>query len=493
MKESQIDLKKIFNLESYEDFLQYLVKNLSGRKNTQAYFLYTDFKLKTNLVYFQNKKIHTELSLDKKFSFIQNIQTRSKNLGSIDNVDNIFCHSNQSAWSENYCKLLRDFLKRPVLPLVVIPFLSQACVLFLEDSEADLEHRNIKQDFYQYYDCLSGSLSQIQEQNKLAFFSFLWEQSFEKNMDPMSIESQNSVFIKENEIFKKSLLQSYYINKPLQEKKLLTTEKSQEASVIKLEDSMYEPTYYDIKTVDNDWVRFCHYKDISKILLLRENLLQRKKMEALGGLANQLSNQLNNPLAGIRGLVQILQPSVTEDTKLLDNLKEIEAETWRCRSIIENLKNFSNKNNTVEVFDLNQLVLDVIALSKVALSQSMYSVNLDTNILNIRGSRQLIQQVIFNLIINAIQAISSGDKIIINSYKNSKKVILEIKDYGKGMSKHVQSQIFTPFFTTKKNQGTGLGLSISLNIMKKFSGEIKADSVEGEYTLFTLSFPVAET
>ncbi|MBE8222227.1 MAG: hypothetical protein HAW60_05820 [Bdellovibrionales bacterium] len=473
MKDSQLDLKKIFYLESYEDFLQYLVKNLSGRKKTQAYFLYTDFKLTTNLVYLKNKKIHTDLNLDKKFSFIKNIQTDNKNINGTKAVDNIFIDSSQRLWSENYCKLLRDLLKKPVLPLVVIPFLSQSSVLCLEDPDGADEYSKIKQDFYQYYDCFSGSLSQIQSQNKLAFFSFLWEQAFEKNMDPMSIES--SVFVKKNEIFKKSTLK----------------------------DKTYEPAYYDIKTADNDKVKFCHYKDVSKILLLREDLLQRKKMEALGGLASQLSNQLNNPLAGIRGLVQILQLSIqktinktiqktdkpSKDDKLLDSLNEIESETWRCRSIIENLKNFSNKNNIIQIFDLNKLVTDVIALSKVALSKSLHSVNLDKNILNIQGSRQLIQQVIFNLIINAVQAINDGDKIIIKSYKNNKKVILEIKDYGKGMSKHVQSQIFTPFFTTKKNKGTGLGLSMSLNIMKKFSGEIKVESVHGEYSLFTLIFP----
>ncbi|MBE8162607.1 MAG: HAMP domain-containing histidine kinase [Bdellovibrionaceae bacterium] len=487
MNTRSADLKAIFHLESYEDFLQYFVKKLLKKKNTQAYLLYTDFKWNTNLIYFQNKKIHTEMYLDKKFSFSKNIQIKN------DSINGVFNLANQSVWSDNYGQLLRDFLKRPVLPLVVIPFLSPSCVLCLEDSEGELAQSNTQNNFFVYHDCLSKSLLQIQEQNKLAFFSFLWEQSFEKNMDPMLIENSDSVLIKENEIFKTSLLQSYYLKKVLKQKEEeVAGKKYQEAAVIKLEDHIYEPSYYNIKTTDNDWVRFCHYKDISKILLLREDLLQRKKMEALGGLANQLSNQLNNPLAGIRGLVQILQPLVAKNKKLLDSLNEVESETWRCRSIIENLKNFSNKNNSIEVFDLNQLVIDVIALSKVALSRSAYLVNLEKNILNIKGSRQLIQQVIFNIIINAIQAISAGDKITISSFKKGKSAILEIKDYGKGMSKHIQSQIFTPFFTTKKNQGTGLGLSMSLNIMKKFLGTITVDSVEGKYTAFFLSFPLVD-
>lgn len=485
MKDSHADYKKILYLESYTDFLEYTLKSILPGRRQQAYLLYTDFNLKTNLVSLKNKKTSTTFNLSAEFSFSQNIEINNAS------VEVVFNEDLQSAWSVVYCDLLKDLLKRPVLPLVIVPFFSQSCVLCIEDFDGLLSQDKIKNYFIRNYDMFSVSLLQIQEQNKMNFFSFLWEQAFEKNMDPMSIENKATVFTKKNEAFSKSLLKNHSATAASAVgPEGLIVENGKNLSAIHLADSIYEPIYYDIKTGDNDLVRFCHYKDMSKILFLREDLLQRKKMEALGGLADQLSNQLNNPLAGIRALVQILQNSIQKNKEVLNNLKDVESETWRCRSIIENLKNFSNKNNSIEVFDLNKLVLDVIALSRIALSKSKYTLALDKDSLMVKGSKQLIQQVVFNVIINAIQAISFGDQIILKSYKSSQWVILEIKDYGKGMSKDVQEKIFTPFFTTKKNEGTGLGLSMSLNIMKKFEGRIGVSSVEGEYTLFALSFPL---
>jgi signal transduction histidine kinase len=115
--------------------------------------------------------------------------------------------------------------------------------------------------------------------------------------------------------------------------------------------------------------------------------------------------------------------------------------------------------------------------------------------LNIIGNEQELAQVIINLIINACHAVDKKGKIDIATKKTGQdKILILVKDDGKGVKKKYLSRIFDPFFTTKPvGQGTGLGLSVGYGIIKRHQGDIRVKNNEGKGTLFTIILPSYRT
>jgi signal transduction histidine kinase len=100
-----------------------------------------------------------------------------------------------------------------------------------------------------------------------------------------------------------------------------------------------------------------------------------------------------------------------------------------------------------------------------------------------------LQQIIINLMINAIQSMTNGGVLKINAHRNASKILIEVSDSGEGISQAKMSHIFDPFYTTKKpGEGTGLGLWLTYEIITNYDGEISVESEEGRGTSFTVSF-----
>ena len=113
----------------------------------------------------------------------------------------------------------------------------------------------------------------------------------------------------------------------------------------------------------------------------------------------------------------------------------------------------------------------------------------------VKGDANRLQQVLLNLIFNAIEAMPEGGELCITSclVKNDKEIQIEIRDSGHGIPEKQINHIFDPFFTTKKEgEGTGLGLSIVYGVVNNHGGKIQATSQENEGTLFILNFPVLQ-
>jgi len=115
------------------------------------------------------------------------------------------------------------------------------------------------------------------------------------------------------------------------------------------------------------------------------------------------------------------------------------------------------------------------------------------NLPRIHGDRQQLRQVFLNLILNAADASSKGDRIeiLVLPADDPREVSVKVIDFGSGIPDDIRDQIFDPFFTTKdKGKGTGLGLSVSQGIIAKHGGRISVSSREGEGTTFTVNLPV---
>jgi two-component system NtrC family sensor kinase len=236
-----------------------------------------------------------------------------------------------------------------------------------------------------------------------------------------------------------------------------------------------------------------NFREITEEQDLLQQLLQSEKLASVGTLSEKVAHELNNPLAGILALCQILLEDV--DGPLKEDLKEIEKACQRCKHIIENLVEFSRSNQSSKTtwFSLNKVIEETLLLARAGLTGVELKVKLDPRLPAMKGQFQELQQVIFNLIQNSSQAMQGKGKLSLSTTLDpiQKSILIYIRDTGEGITEENWKKVFDPFFTTKRaGVGTGLGLSICKKIVEAHRGEIKLSySKPGEGTEFCLSFP----
>ncbi|WP_028584947.1 sensor histidine kinase [Desulfogranum mediterraneum] len=225
------------------------------------------------------------------------------------------------------------------------------------------------------------------------------------------------------------------------------------------------------------------------------------KLASIGRLAAGVAHEINNPLSIINqktGLVlDYFEMSGVFDHKeaMEEALDGIQKSVNRCKTITHRLLGFARHTEVEsEEIDLNLLLEEVVAfLAKEATyNQICIDYALDQELERIVSDRGQLQQVLLNIVNNAIDAIGSNGRIILGSrQKDRGQVVVTIADNGGGMSREVQQRIFDPFFTTKETgKGTGLGLSITYGIVEKLGGTIRVESEVGAGTCFEITLPV---
>jgi two-component system NtrC family sensor kinase len=222
--------------------------------------------------------------------------------------------------------------------------------------------------------------------------------------------------------------------------------------------------------------------------------IQTEKMSALGRLAAGIAHEINNPLAGILLFSSRLSKKVPKDSPVKEGLDVIVRETVRCKSIIQELLEFSrDKKPQKTPANLNDIIEK--ALSILENEFHLHHINIEKNLSDDIEETLLdenqIEQVLVNLLLNAVNAIQEKGAITIKSWMDPKRkrTLMEIADTGCGISPEHLPKIFDPFFSTK-NKGTGLGLAVSYGIVKNHEGDIRVFSKPGEGTRFILEFPI---
>jgi signal transduction histidine kinase len=174
-------------------------------------------------------------------------------------------------------------------------------------------------------------------------------------------------------------------------------------------------------------------------------------------------------------------------------LEKIEKQAFRAAKIINNLLNFSRSGSgEMEALDVNKLVLDVVSLLEHQLDGARVKVRkeLAENLPDVRGNENRLQQVFFNLILNAKDAMPRGGWLTLATRADEDTVVVEVADTGHGIKREDIKRIYDPFFTTKgMGRGTGLGLSVSYGILQEHGGAIFVDSVPGQGTTFQVTLP----
>ena len=205
-----------------------------------------------------------------------------------------------------------------------------------------------------------------------------------------------------------------------------------------------------------------------------------------------VAHELRNPLAGIKINTQMLSRKEdlpeTERRLLASTLEGIE----KIQKIVDDMLNFAKpKASHFKQEEINEVVEKSLTILQAKLKKANILSTFDPGqgLPTARMDIHQIQQVLINLMLNAIQAMEKGGTLAIRTFlKNGNTVAIDVKDTGVGISRSHLKRIFDPFFTTK-SEGTGLGLSISAKILENHGAVIDVVSEEGKGSTFTISFP----
>jgi signal transduction histidine kinase/CheY-like chemotaxis protein len=254
----------------------------------------------------------------------------------------------------------------------------------------------------------------------------------------------------------------------------------------------------------------------------QEQLHQSQKMETLGTLVAGVAHEINNPINLVMYNTSLLKkvwwdflPVLNEyaernpDQKfggltfefLNQNLKQLIADVDmaanRVAKIITDLKDFAKQSSIMDKqpLQINQAIMNAIRLVGATLKKAGIEVQLelDPDVPLMEGNLHNIEQVVLNIVINAVQAVNHDNGLIKIStgYQNrDKRILLTIADNGKGIDPSISNKIFDPFVTDKQAEGgTGLGLSVTYSLIHAHNGEITFQSQKGKGTAFTVYFP----
>lgn len=234
------------------------------------------------------------------------------------------------------------------------------------------------------------------------------------------------------------------------------------------------------------------FSDLTARKETQRRMAQAERLATLGELMAGVAHEVRNPLTAIRGYVQILRQQTTDPIHqeyLSVVIKEIDS----INKVIQQLLDFSRpRHGQWQQVSLNALVEETLVLVQTAGVQARidFISELDNELSPISADRELLKQVLLNILINAVQAISARGKIRIRTwqYSDSQQAI-SIEDNGCGIDLSLQKKIFDPFFTTKAS-GTGLGLALSQRIINAHQGDIRVTSLPGYGATFTLILPI---
>jgi signal transduction histidine kinase len=260
----------------------------------------------------------------------------------------------------------------------------------------------------------------------------------------------------------------------------------------------------DLKNEINNKQQLIDYKE-----RIEKSLRQDQKLQAIGTLAGGIAHEFNNLLYAIVGYTEMAREDVKEESVTQQNLGKVLDAAKRGQDLIARILAFSrnqSQNQPFETLDLKKMIDGALALLRPTIPASVtIQYNALENLL-IEGNPNQLQQVLVNLINNAVDAMDGVGDIDIQAttmppndplptevglLKGITYCKLIVRDTGTGMDLHTRERIFEPFFTTKEvGRGTGLGLAIVHSIIESHGGKVLVKSELGHGTSFLMFFPI---
>jgi len=240
--------------------------------------------------------------------------------------------------------------------------------------------------------------------------------------------------------------------------------------------------------------------DITRVKEIDARLRIQDKMASLGRVAAGIAHEIRNPLSGINIYLNILEKQNSKgahDEKISEIIKNVQSASNKIESVIKRVMDFSKPGEPRLIADdINRPLLEAMDLSSVSLRKNGIEllVEIDENLPTVLLNAQLIEELVLNLIVNAVDAMKHADgakKITISSSRRNGDICVSIADSGPGIPDHLKEKIFEPFYTTK-HDSSGIGLSICQRIAVDHEGTLEVKSGPCGGTEFILKIPITE-
>jgi PAS domain S-box-containing protein len=237
-------------------------------------------------------------------------------------------------------------------------------------------------------------------------------------------------------------------------------------------------------------------RDVTETKKLEQQIRNSEKLASVGKLAAGVAHEVNNPLGGILNCVYNLRKGLLSPARQEEYLLSMEDGLRRVQKIVRQLLEFSQQHEPeLRPTNLNAVIDRVLVLTNHAFTANQIRLDrqLSADLPILMVDPHMMEQVLMNLILNAVQAIKGRGVITIRTRVQDEMCAVEVEDTGCGIPQSVMARIFDPFFTTKgQGEGTGLGLSVSLGIVEKHGGQILVASEVGKGSLFTVCLPLSK-
>jgi PAS domain S-box-containing protein len=227
----------------------------------------------------------------------------------------------------------------------------------------------------------------------------------------------------------------------------------------------------------------------------QEQLIRSEKLAAIGQLAGGVGHELRNPLGAIKNATYYVKGKVAQselaqkEPRVMEFLDIVDDEVNSSNKIINDLLGFSRVGRpSVSPTRMKKVIED--ALSRIPIPENIELLRrLDADLTEIKVDSDQIQQVLVNIMTNAVQAMPEGGKLTISTKENGEFLEVEIADTGSGMPQEVKDKVFEPLFTTRA-KGIGLGLAVCKSIVDRHEGHIEVSSKLGKGTTFNIKLPL---
>jgi two-component system sensor histidine kinase AtoS len=237
------------------------------------------------------------------------------------------------------------------------------------------------------------------------------------------------------------------------------------------------------------------FEDVTKEIKMEDEFRRMGELAAVGQLAASIAHELRNPLSSIKGAAQLLKEQYDDPAMIVEFLEIIIDEVNGLSRLTTEFLDFARPLQLeLKPTDLNELLLRILQLMSVPISQAGVEVvqRLCPTLPKIEADNKQIEQVLKNIVLNALQAMPEGGKLYIETRERNGSgnwVEMSISDTGMGILQDKLEKIFVPFFTTK-TKGTGLGLSVVRKIVENHRGKIEVNSTPNEGTTFRVVLPI---
>lgn len=373
--------------------------------------------------------------------------------------------------------------------------------ILIENSLHDNELNDLNDYFLDRISLLSSVLDNLILKDILFTETFRWEMTFDGVEDSLAIIDEQFNLIRSNKSFgnnkKNKCFQVFAkANSPC-DKCPIIGNKNKEIhfeSEITIGNNYFtvQSNLLNLNESSSNHNFINRYENRTEHKKLYIKFIQSQKISAIGVLAGNIAHELNNPLTGISSLVQVIKQE-TQNLALISDLNEIEKAAIRSQRIIKNLISFSNTEGSgMEEISFRITLNDTLPMLKAVMRNFSVEIYLTNDSDMIMVDVSLLQQVLFNLINNACQAMGKTGKLILKSQVVNNFLKFDVIDNGPGIALEIQKHIFEPFYTTKQEGlGTGLGLSLSKSIISKFGGQLLLKSKEGIGSEFSILLPIS--